>query len=343
VKLTYKQIEPFINKPDQAARVILIYGPDPGLVRERARLIGKTVVEDVNDAFNAITLDGKSLTEDPAKLNDEAMALSFFGGARLIRIENPTETIEPIVKQYLTNASQQNLVIIEAGELGTQSKLRKLAETAKNAVALPCYIDEEKDLSKIISKMIDDAGYKISHDAISWLASAVYGNRARARTETEKLITYMGDIKTITIEDAQASTGDAGLKTYDDLCYATAGADTEKALKTLDTLFNEGDEVIMALRILQGHFRRLHYVRARVDNGDPLDIVLKELKPPLFYKNEPAFRAQIFRWTLPLLNTALTRLAQLEADSKKTGTPSTILCRQAILSLSKMGPQRKRA
>ena len=52
MKLSYRQIEPFVAKPDPAARVILIYGPDAGLVRERAAIIGKSVVADLNDPFN---------------------------------------------------------------------------------------------------------------------------------------------------------------------------------------------------------------------------------------------------------------------------------------------------
>ena len=51
MKLTWKQIEPFVKSPDPAARVVLVYGPDDGLMRERAKLMGQTIVADLNDPF----------------------------------------------------------------------------------------------------------------------------------------------------------------------------------------------------------------------------------------------------------------------------------------------------
>ena len=46
MKLTWKQIDPFLKSPDPKARVVLVYGPDDGLMRERAIMIAKTVTPD---------------------------------------------------------------------------------------------------------------------------------------------------------------------------------------------------------------------------------------------------------------------------------------------------------
>ncbi|MBU0801012.1 MAG: DNA polymerase III subunit delta, partial [Alphaproteobacteria bacterium] len=97
------------------------------------------------------------------------------------------------------------------------------------------------------------------------------------------------------------------------------------------------------LRTLQNHFRRLHLVRAKLDAGDPLDIIIKSLQPPIFFKQDAPFRAQVMRWQLPMLEKILQRLATLEADCKKTGTPDIILCRQAILSISSIGAKKRAA
>lgn len=343
MKLTFRQIEPFVKAPDPAARLILLYGPDNGLMRERAKIIGKTIVADLNDPFNAVTLDNKQLIDDPARLQDEALAQSMLGGARLIRVENADDKITPQIKDYLTNPSTQNLVILETGELGPRSTLRLLVEKAANAAALPCYIEEERDIANIIRDSLSKKGYRITPDAAAWLSAAVVGDRARARSEIEKLITYMRDIKNITIEDVQASTGDAGLKTFDDLVYATAGANAAAALRAYDALTNEGIPAIAILRTLQNHFRRLHLVRSKVDNGGPLDAIIKALQPQIFYKQEPLFREQVMRWQLPMLEKILQRLAMIEADCKKTGTPDLIICRQAILSISSIGAKRARS
>lgn len=341
MKLAFRQIEPFVKAPDPAARVILLYGPDDGLRRERAQMIGKTIVADLNDPFNAVTLDTKTLLDDPARLQDEARALSLMGGARLIRVENADDKITPLIKDYLTAPSPQNLILLEATELGPRSTLRLLAEKAANAAALPCYVEDERDIGNVIRDTLAAQNYRIMPDAASWLSAAVVGDRARARGEIEKLITYMGANTHITIDDVQATIGDAGLKSFDDLVYATAGANAPAALRAYDALTAEGTPTITILRTLQNHFMRLHLVRARLDSGDPLDLVIKGLQPPIFFKQDAAFRAQVMRWPLPLLEKILQRLAQLEADCKKTGAPEHTLCRQAILSIASIGAKRR--
>jgi DNA polymerase-3 subunit delta len=338
MKLTWKQIEPFLKKPDPKARVVLIYGPDDGLMRERAKIIGKSVVPDLDDPFNVVTLNSDILNEDPARLSDEANALSMMGGARLIRIEGGADKITPTIKDYLDNPSDENLVVIQAGELGPRSSLRLLCEKAKNAAALPCYVEDERDISNLIREMLTSAGYRIDSDAQIWLSGNIAGDRARSRAEIEKLILYMAssDNKTVRLEDVQACCGDTGTTSLDDLVYAVGGNQPEAAMAAYHRLLGEGVAEVVILRTLQNHFRRLHYTNAMIAQGKSAQEAVKSLQPPIFFKVEPAFRAQVSKWKGKKLDTVLSKLSELEAQTKTTGAPVETLCAQAILSLSVM-------
>ncbi len=334
MKLAWKQIEPFIKSPDPAARVILVYGPDHGLMRERAQTMGKTVVADLNDPFNAVTLSAAALIEDPARLADEAGALSMMGGARLIRIEDGGDKIAPLIKDYLQTPSAENLVIIEAGELGPKSPLRALCEKAKNAAAVPCYVEDERDMAGLVRRTLQDDGFRIDGDAVSWLAAAITGDRGRARRELEKLALYMGEETAITLEHVQACCGSAGAQSLDVLVYSAGGGKPEAALKAYTVLLDEGVPPIAVLRALQNHFRRLHLAQARIREGDTADGAMKALSPPVFFKFADSFRSQLSRWSLPALDGVLNRLAALEAQTKQTGAPVETLCGQALLAIS---------
>ncbi|PJB69407.1 MAG: DNA polymerase III subunit delta [Alphaproteobacteria bacterium CG_4_9_14_3_um_filter_47_13] len=334
MKLAWKQIEPFVKNPDIKARVILVYGPDDGLMRERTRIMGKTVTPDLNDPFNAVTLNTAQLLDDPARLQDEAGAMSMMGGARLIRIEDGGDKLAPMIKDYLQNPSAVNLVLIEAGELGPRSSLRSLCEKAKNAAAVPCYVEDERSLAGLIRQTLQEEGYNISSDAVPVLAASILGDRGRVRSEIEKLIIYMGTEKRITLDDIHACCGDAGAQTLDNLIYSVAGGSPEPALKAYTTLMDEGVPPIVILRGLQNHFRRLHLTKARIIEGVPAQDALKMLQPPLFFKVEDSFRAQLSRWSLVALETILSRLALLEAQTKKSGVPVNTLCAQAFLAIS---------
>lgn len=335
MKLTWKQIEPFVKSPDPKARVVLIYGPDNGLMRERAKLIGKTIVPDLTDPFNVSTLTADQLHDDTARLSDEAKAFSMMGGSRLIHIENATDKITTTIKQYLEEPSGENLVIIEAGELTNRSSLRLLCEKSKNAAAIPCYIEDERGVSQVIRQNLSEENLMIDMDALNWLAASIAGDRGRVRGEIAKLITYMGQEKRkITLNDVQACCGDAGSGSIDDLIYAVAGAQPQNAMTSYAQLLQEGIPVVIILRSLQNHFKRLHYMQALIRSGQNLDQAIKGLQPPIFYKFESAFKSQIVRWTMPKINRVLDRLNDLEAQSKQTGTPVETLCSQAILSIS---------
>lgn len=333
MKLGWKQIEPFLKKPDETIRAVLVYGPDGGLMRERSRQLGLTVVKDLNDPFNVSVLSSDIVAEDPARLSAEANAISMMGGKRLVRVEDGRDAITPALKDYLANPNDRALIVIEAGELTTRSALRLLCEKAANAAALPCYVEDERGVAQVIRSMLQESGYTAAPDALSWLAANTAGDRARVRAETEKLITYMGANRQITFDDVLAACGAAGEKSFDDLVYAAGGGNPGAALESYRHLLAEGIPAVTIARVLQNHFRRLHIARARMENGEMPDQIMKTLSPPVFFKQEAAFRAQINRWTLASLERIMSRLTALEAQCKQTAIPAETLCAQAILAV----------
>ncbi|MEQ8696768.1 MAG: DNA polymerase III subunit delta, partial [Bauldia litoralis] len=82
MKIPAARVADFVAKPDPAALIVLVYGPDGGLVHERADALARAVVEDPKDPFRIVHIGDKELTDDPAKLSDEAAAIAFGGGRR---------------------------------------------------------------------------------------------------------------------------------------------------------------------------------------------------------------------------------------------------------------------
>ena len=338
MKLQFRQIEAFVKAPDKAARVILVYGPDSGLVRERVAVIGKTIVEDLNDPFNVAALTAGGLVEDPARLSDEAGAISMMGGDRLIRIEDGGDKLTIILKSYLENPSDTALIVVQAGELSPRSSLRKLCESAKNAAAVPCYVEDERSVAGLIRARIVEEDMRIDPDAVGWLAANIAGDRGKVRSELEKLITYKGEDDTapISLADAQAACGAAGVQSFETLVYATAARRSGAALNAYGVLMQEGTSFVAIVRSLQNHFRRLSITRSYMQSGMDVDGAMKKLSPPVFFKQAPQFKGQLSSWSAGALDMVLGKLTDLEAQCKQTGMPVETLCGQAILAISKM-------
>ena len=148
VKIAAKDAESFAKTPPgPELRAVLVYGPDAGLVAERAKALAAGAAGDLDDPFRLIQLGAEQLAGDPARLADEAAALSFSGGRRVVWVRGAGDGLAGACKDFVAERPGEALVVLEAGDLPARSALRKLFESAGPGVAaLPCYRDEARDL-----------------------------------------------------------------------------------------------------------------------------------------------------------------------------------------------------
>ena len=165
VALRGKEIDSFLARPDPGRPIILLYGPDAGLVRERADALLASAVDDPNDPFSLVRLDGDELSAEPSRLVDEALTVPLFGGRRAIRVRAGSRSFAAGVDTLAEMPLKDCRIVIEAGELRAESPLRKACERARTAVAIGCYPDGERDLAKLIDDELRVASLRIAPDA----------------------------------------------------------------------------------------------------------------------------------------------------------------------------------
>src|SRR5262249_45477030 len=86
MKITGRNIASFLSGTDGAVAAALFYGPDTGLVKERADRLAAAIVGDLADPFRVSELTPERLRDEPSLLSDEAAALTFGGGRRVVRL-----------------------------------------------------------------------------------------------------------------------------------------------------------------------------------------------------------------------------------------------------------------
>src|ERR1044072_4187555 len=158
VAIKTAQVDAFVAKPNPAQPVVLVFGPDAGLVRERAEALIRASVDDINDPFSLARLDGDELAGEPTRLVEEANTIPLFGGRRAVWVKVGSRNVAPAVEALLAAASPDCRVVIEAGDLRRNAPLRVLVERARNAAALPCYEDDEKTLDRLIDAELRESG-----------------------------------------------------------------------------------------------------------------------------------------------------------------------------------------
>ena len=342
MKIPARNVESFLANVDESLAAVLLYGPDAGLVHERADRLAAAVAGDASDPFRVSEVTPERLRDQPSLLMDEGAALTFGGGRRVVRLRAAADGLAASIAEFQKASPGGGLLIAESDELGPRSSLRQLFEAAGNGAALPCYRDEGADLARFIVGELQREGLQLADEARDYLATALGGDRAISRREIEKIVAYMGpppDGGRVELADALACVGDSTALSVDDLIFAIGDGDLPAVEKLTGRVLQEGGAPVTILRATARHFLRLHLVACAGDR----ERAIRSLRPPVFYKFLPSLQEQVRRWTPARLHQALGRLIRAEADCKTTGAPAETLCRRALLEIATLAPKASRA
>lgn len=330
----------FVARPDPAAIAVLIYGPDEGLVRERATTLAKTVVESADDPFRIADLSGEALEKDPARLADEANALSLIGGRRIVRVRGAGDGLAKLFADFLEAGRSEALVIVEAGNLPRTSRLRVLFEKSENAAAIACYADDAETLEALIDRTMAAEKIVLAPEAREFLLSHLGNDRIVTRSELAKLVLYVGPGGRAELADAVAAVGDSAALSLDDVAYAVGGGEIPELLLALDRAFAEDTSPVPILRAVARHFQRLQITAAHVAAGQNIEQAMRRLRPAPYFKLADRFRAQVRRWPEAWLGAAIERLLEAEIQCKSTGSPDRAICTRTLMEIARAGGRR---
>lgn len=345
MKLTGTRVEAFLRRPDPAICGVLLYGPDRGLVRERADALAQVAAGHPDDPFRLCDVTMAMLKEDFARLADEMASLSLIGGLRVVRLRDATDAAAGPVGNALQLAPAGSLLIAEGGDLAKRSSLRTLFESAANAATIACYGDDEAGVRRIAEAMLAEAGLRVSEEAGAYLAAHLGGDRAMTRGEIEKLIVYMGAGElsggpgTVGLDDVVACVGDSREASLDTIVIAAASGDVAALDRALDVAYASGVQPVGILRATGRHLQRLHLAAGLVAAGRTVEQAMAALRPPVFYKLQGPVRSQLRRLSLAALSDSLRLVLDAELACKTAGAPAQAICAQTLWRIARARPE----
>jgi len=336
MKVKPRDIAALLKSVGPNVRAVLVFGRDEGLARERADLISKQIAPDLSDPFQVARPTIADIKEHPSILLDELSAISMMGGRRLVRIDGAGVESTEAVKLALAGAQGDGLLVITAGDIKPTSSLRKTMEAAKNALAIPCYEDNTRDLMGLVQSVLADAGLAATQDAVAYLVDNLGGDRMVSRGELDKLVIYKGkEGGQVTIADAEACVGDTAALGLNQIAEAVTAGDLKRLEKLLERARTAGENAIAILRTLQNRMMRIHLARGHMDLGMSAGEAIGKLRPPVFFAEKDRFQLEVSRWGTRKVEQALEILLEAELDCKTTGNPADVICARALLRLTK--------
>jgi DNA polymerase-3 subunit delta len=335
-------IDRFIAKPDPSQPIVLVYGPDAGLVRERVEALVKASVDDAADPFAFVRIEGEELSGNPSRLVEEANTIPLFGGRRAVLVRvNPRYNLVPALTTLIEAPAPDCRVIIEAGELRKTAPLRTLCEKAKTAAAIPCYLDNAQAIGGLIDEEMRLAKLTLAPDARAALTSLLGGDRLASRNELRKLALYAAGQQRIEFADVAAVVADASVLALDGVIDATFAGQTGEVETEFAKARGSGSSPAAIVSAAIRQVANLHKMKLAVEGGDSIEFAMKRGTPPVHFSREKPVGAALRAWSPARLLRAMGQLADASLEARRNASLAETIAQRTLLSIAMTARRRE--
>jgi DNA polymerase-3 subunit delta len=329
------EFDAFLKRKPLPVRLFLIYGPDRGLVSERAAAIAAASGVDLDDAFSVVKLDAGEIGSQPGRLMDEMNAIGLFGGERLVWVRNAASEkgVADAIDMLASASPGPSTLIVEAGDLKKGSALRKAAEAASQAVAIPCYADDGRALQALIDQELAAEGLRIAPAARQRLVETIGGDRLASRNELRKLALYCRGRELIEEQDVEDIVGDASAISTDDAIDAILKGDKDGFLHAIQKIVTSKTPIFLVLQGCLRQFQLLELMRAEMDEKRaPAAQAMATLGRHLHFRRKPIVENALKTWASPAIRRETQRLQAAILQSRQRPALEDTIAMQTLLA-----------
>lgn len=283
------EVDSWLASPDPRFSIVLIYGPDRGLVAERGNAFAAKTGLALDDPFSVVKLDAADVDREEGRLLDEARTVPMFSDRRLLWVRNAgaQKGLTEDIKVLVADPPGDAIILVEAGDLKKGAALRALVESAANAIALPCYSDSGRDIDQLIDEELTRAGMTISLEARHALRRSLGGDRLASRGEVAKLALFAHGASEVGLDDVRALTGDVSDQSFDNALDALLEGRVEDFDAAFTRQCQAGGHPFQALLTVMRQFQSLHAMRAAADTDrKSAAAIVASARPPVFFSRD---------------------------------------------------------
>lgn len=345
VEVKSHEVESFLQKQARHYRIFIVYGPDKGLVAERASAIAASTGIDQTDGFALTRLDIGDLQGDPGRLIDEVNAFGLFGGEKLIWIRgasNEKYLVDGL--QHLgTNPPEGSYVIVEAGDLKKGSALRKVGEGNRSIAVIACYQDDPRALNALIDHELSTSNLRITPAARELLLTSIGGDRIASRNEIRKLVLYCLHEDLIDEQHVVDIVGDASGISTDEVVDAVLNGDPDALLHAVQKVIASKTAVFLVLQSAMKQFQMLETMRLEMEERQQQPSqVMQTLGRGIHFRRKPIVEKTLRNWSSEDLGREASKLHSAILMGRQRSTLEGDSAIQTLLATTLQAARRNR-
>jgi DNA polymerase-3 subunit delta len=299
-----------------------------------AKTITKRFLGAEESQDSVVILTPESIKADAEIIITELSSKSFFCTKKLVIIEDVADSsLEVIQKaEEILAADKEVFLVLCAGELKKESKIRKYFEGSKSLTALLCYKEDAANLKRQLGTWLRSDAISADNDTLDYLAANLGEDKLITQNEMEKILIYLGDSKKLSFEEATHIVADNSDMALNDIAFAVSCKNVKLLDKSLARAIADNTAPIAILRAVLWHFNRLLNAKLMIRNGMQQDMVIDSLR--LFFKHKDMFKQSLRLWSEERLIRAVKALTKLELDVKTNYGDDEMLMRDKLLKMA---------
>jgi DNA polymerase-3 subunit delta len=266
--ITHREADRYIERPDRAHFLFLVFGADQGLISERSRRLLASAAANGPQAPNIVDLSGDAIAQDPLILVDEAHSIGLFDGpSREIRVTLGGKSILPALEMIERSPPASSTIVLIAGELKRDAQIRKWVERQPFAASIECSLDDARDVQRLLDAELKRANLTMEPEAREILSEMLGDDRLSTRSEIEKLLLYARDQSSVTVEHVHDILLDATAVNLDALLSGTFSGRPERIIEASSKPSLADIDVNRLFAAALRYALAVHRARAEIDGG----------------------------------------------------------------------------
>ena len=268
--------------------LVLIYGENIGLIEDL-----KKIIKFQNKQSKILNFDQELVINKKEVFLNELQNLSLFEQKKIYFINQVNDKILDFIEDLdIKNNNQKIYLFSEI--LEKRSKLRNFFERKKECAIVPCYLDNEVGIKKIIIEKLK--GFSgLTTQNLNLIVENCNLNRVKLNNEIEKIKTFFKE-KIIDHDKLETLLNLKINEDFSQLRDAAFSGNKIKTNKLLDDTLLDQDKNIFYLNILNQRLAKLKEI-SNLPENENIELKLEKLKPPIFWKDKAQFIIQSSKWT----------------------------------------------
>ena len=305
--------------------LFLFYGENLGLKNEL-----KDKIKFQNKKAEIINLSQDDIINNIDNFFNEVLNISLFDEKKIYFINQVNDKILDAIKIIEPKIDSQKFYLISES-LDKRSKIRNYFEKSNNCGVVACYIDNEISFKKIIIERLKN--YKgVTTENINLISDKCNFNRDKLNNELDKIYTFFleKNIDRHKLEILLDNKINNDFSLLKDEAFNGNKIETNKLLS--DTII-DSEKNILYLNIINQRLLKLNEIFKLIGQTS-LEKAIDMLKPPIFWKDKPAFLKQAKKWNMNKIKKILNKTYNLELEIKSNSIVNkNILLKKLLIDI----------